>query len=78
MIYNISIILFIIHYKYATPTFTLEIVLDALTKKGQHAEHFVAFAHNPKLLARFQERMNEYRRSYINNNNNNNNNKLYI
>lgn len=38
-----------------------EIVLDVLTKKGQHAEQFIAFAHKPRLLARFQERMSEYR-----------------
>ena len=38
-----------------------EVVLDALTKKGQHAEHFVGFARNPKLIQRFKERVNEYR-----------------
>ena len=38
-----------------------EIVLDVLTKKGQHAEQFIAFAHKPRLMARFQERMQEYR-----------------
>ena len=38
-----------------------EIVLEVLTKKGQHAEQFIAFAHKPRLLARFQERMHEYR-----------------
>mmetsp|Transcript_3564 Transcript_3564/g.5547 ORF Transcript_3564/g.5547 Transcript_3564/m.5547 type:complete len:880 (+) Transcript_3564:126-2765(+) len=39
-----------------------EVVLDALTKKGQHAEHFVTFARNPNLMARFRDRMMEYRR----------------
>ena len=38
-----------------------EVVLDALTKKGQTAEQFIAFAHKPKLMARFQERMQDYR-----------------
>jgi calcium/calmodulin-dependent protein kinase I len=38
-----------------------EIVLDILTKKGQHAEQFVSFAHKPKLLARFMERVVDYR-----------------
>jgi hypothetical protein len=38
-----------------------EVVLDALTKKGQHAEHFVGFARNPKLMQRFKDRINEYR-----------------
>jgi len=42
-----------------------EIVLDALTKKGQHAEHFIAFARNPKLMARFRERIADYRSSLI-------------
>ncbi|CAE7587893.1 unnamed protein product, partial [Symbiodinium microadriaticum] len=37
-----------------------EVVLDALTKKGQHTEHFVGFAKNPKLIQRFKERVNEY------------------
>ena len=40
-----------------------EVVLDALTKKGQHAEHFVGFAQHPNLMQRFQERVNEYRYS---------------
>lgn len=38
-----------------------EIVLDLLSKKGQHAEQFVGFARNPKLLSRFKERLTEYR-----------------
>jgi hypothetical protein len=38
-----------------------EIVLDLLSKKGQHAEQFVGFAHNPKLLSRFKDRLSEYR-----------------
>lgn len=41
-----------------------EVVLDALTKKGQHAEHFVGFARNPKLMQRFKDRINEYRYFY--------------
>jgi hypothetical protein len=38
-----------------------EIVLDLLSKKGQHAEQFVGFSHNPKLLTRFKDRLSEYR-----------------
>ena len=38
-----------------------EVVLDVLTKKGQHAEQFIGFAHKPKLMARFRDRMHEYR-----------------
>lgn len=37
-----------------------DIVLEALTKKGQHAEQFISFGHNPKLLERFKERLSEY------------------
>lgn len=39
-----------------------EVVLDRLTKKGQHVEQFIAFSQKPKLLARFKERLEEYRR----------------
>ena len=39
-----------------------EVVLDVITKKGQHAEQFIGFAHKPKLLQRFRDRMGEYRR----------------
>lgn len=39
-----------------------EVVLDRLTKKGEHVEQFIAFSQKPKLLARFQERMEEYKR----------------
>eukprot|EP01035_Chromulina_nebulosa_P018778 gene18778-24545_t len=39
-----------------------ELVLDVLTKKGQHVEQFIGFSQKPKLLARFQERMEEYKR----------------
>ncbi len=39
-----------------------ELVLDALTKKGQHVEQFVGYAKNPRLLARFRERIEEYKR----------------
>lgn len=38
-----------------------EVVLDLLTKKGQHVEQFLGFASKPRLLARFQERMEEYK-----------------
>jgi hypothetical protein len=38
-----------------------EVVLDLLTKKGQHVEHFIGFANKPKLMARFRERMEEYK-----------------
>lgn len=38
-----------------------EVVLDVLTKKGQHAEQFIGFAHKPKLMSRFRERIGEYR-----------------
>ena len=37
-------------------------VLDLLTKKGQHVEQFIGFASKPKLMARFHERMDEYKR----------------
>lgn len=39
-----------------------ELVLDAITKKGQHVEQFVGYAKNPRLLARFKERIEEYKR----------------
>ncbi len=39
-----------------------ELVLDQLTKKGQHVEQFVGYAKNPRLLARFKERIDEYKR----------------
>ena len=39
-----------------------EVVLDVLTKKGQHVEQFIGFATKPKLLARFKERLEEYKR----------------
>jgi hypothetical protein len=38
-----------------------EVVLDILTKKGQHTEQFISFAHKPKLLARFMDRVVDYR-----------------
>lgn len=38
-----------------------EIILEMLTKKGLHAEQFIQFAHKPKLLARFMERVDDYR-----------------
>ena len=38
-----------------------ELVLDVLTKKGQHVEQLIGFGQKPKLFARFQERMGEYR-----------------
>eukprot|EP01038_Epipyxis_sp_PR26KG_P008663 gene8663-11706_t len=39
-----------------------EVVLDLLTKKGQHVEQFIGFSQKPKLMARFKERMEEYKR----------------
>lgn len=39
-----------------------EVVLDMLSKKGQHAEQFIGFSHNPKLHQRFKERVSEYKR----------------
>jgi hypothetical protein len=38
-----------------------EVVLDMLSKKGQHAEQFIKFSHNPKLHQRFKERVSEYK-----------------
>lgn len=44
-----------------------ELVLDSLTKKGQHVEQFIGYcASNPKLMARFQERLEEYKRFWEN------------
>lgn len=43
-----------------------EVVLDLLTKKGQHVEQFIGFASKPKLMARFLERMEEYKRFWEN------------
>jgi hypothetical protein len=39
-----------------------EVVLEVLTKKGQHVEQFIGFASKPKLMARFMERLEEYKR----------------
>ena len=39
-----------------------EVVLDMLTKKGQHVEKLIGFSQKPRLMARFQERMLEYKR----------------
>ena len=39
-----------------------EVVLDVLTKKGQHVEQMISFASKPKLLSRFKERLEEYKR----------------
>lgn len=39
-----------------------EVVLEVLTKKGQHVEQFIGFASKPRLLARFKERLEEYKR----------------
>lgn len=39
-----------------------EVVLELLTKKGQHVEQFIGFASKPRLMARFRERMEEYKR----------------
>jgi len=43
-----------------------EVVLDLLSKKGEHVEQFVGFATKPKLMARFLERMEEYKRFWEN------------
>jgi len=43
-----------------------EVVLDLLSKKGEHVEQFVGFASKPKLKARFLERMEEYKRFWEN------------
>jgi len=43
-----------------------EVVLDLLTKKGQHVEQFIGFSSKPRLMARFQERMEEYKRFWEN------------
>ena len=39
-----------------------ETVLDLLTKKGQHVEQFIEFASKPRLMTRFKDRMDEYKR----------------
>jgi hypothetical protein len=39
-----------------------EVILDLLTKKGQHVEQFIGFSSKPRLMARFRERMEEYKR----------------
>ena len=39
-----------------------EVVLDVITKKGQHVEQFIGFATKPRLMARFRERLEEYKR----------------
>jgi hypothetical protein len=39
-----------------------EVVLEVLTKKGQHVEQFIGFASKPRLMARFMERLEEYKR----------------
>ena len=39
-----------------------EVVLDMLTKKGQHVERLIGFSQKPRLMARFRERMHEYTR----------------
>jgi len=43
-----------------------EVVLDLLTKKGQHVEHFIGFASKPRLMERFRERMEDYKRFWEN------------
>ena len=39
-----------------------EVVLDVLTKKGQHVEQMISFASKPKLLSRFKEWLEEHKR----------------
>eukprot|EP00601_Ochromonadales_sp_CCMP2298_P027966 CAMPEP_0173274590 /NCGR_PEP_ID=MMETSP1143-20121109/2522_1 /TAXON_ID=483371 /ORGANISM="non described non described, Strain CCMP2298" /LENGTH=901 /DNA_ID=CAMNT_0014211413 /DNA_START=111 /DNA_END=2812 /DNA_ORIENTATION=+ len=43
-----------------------EVVLDLLTKKGRHVEQFIGFANKPRLMARFRERLEEYKRFWEN------------
>jgi 7-keto-8-aminopelargonate synthetase-like enzyme len=38
-----------------------ETVLEVLTMKGKHAEKFVSFSRNPKLMEKFQTRIDEYK-----------------
>ena len=38
-----------------------ETVLEVLTMKGRHAEKFISFSHNPKLMEKFKGRIEEYR-----------------
>jgi len=38
-----------------------EVILEVLLQKSEHVERFVEFAHKPRLLHRFQQRMGEYR-----------------
>jgi len=38
-----------------------EVVLDSLTRKGQHVEQLIGFAQKPRLMARFRERVEEYK-----------------
>ena len=42
-----------------------EVVLDVLSKKGQHAEQFVAYANKPRLLSRFKDRLAEYSKFWM-------------
>lgn len=39
-----------------------EVILDVLLQKSDHVERFVEFAHKPRLLTRFRQRMSEYKR----------------
>lgn len=39
-----------------------EVILDVLLQKSDHVERFVEFAHKPRLLSRFRQRMGEYKR----------------
>lgn len=41
-----------------------DVILDALTKKGQHIETFVSYTRNPTIVTRFRERLIEYRYSF--------------
>lgn len=38
-----------------------EVILDVLLQKSDHVERFVEFAHKPRLLTRFRQRMGEYK-----------------
>lgn len=39
-----------------------EVILEVLLQKSEHVERFVEFAHKPRLLSRFKQRMDEYKK----------------
>jgi hypothetical protein len=42
-----------------------DVILDALTKKGQHIESFVPHTRNPNIVTRFRELLIEYRSAFL-------------